>query len=130
MTPDDLRAEMRAFGKVTEGDVERALAVLIDGGAAPHIVAARPIKSESYLGFADAAGRRIAWLHIHFIDVVPEYAPPSAFVPDPWPQSRRVAFPGYFETAAPQRKGNRLKHCQECFNAVDECECSDGPTVY
>jgi len=130
VAPDDLRAEMRAFGKLTEADIERAIAVLIEGGAAPHVVGARPIKSESYLGFADRTGRRIAWLHVHFIDVVPEYTPPSGFVPEPWPQSRRVAFPGYLEAAAPVRKAAGQKHCQECFSPVDACECLDGPTLY
>lgn len=47
---------MRAFAKVSESNIARAVEALVSGGAADHIVEARPIQSAAYLGFGDASG--------------------------------------------------------------------------
>jgi hypothetical protein len=124
MAPDDLRSAMRAFGKVSEANIARAVDALVDSGAAADIVEPRPIQSEGYLGFVDASGRRIAWLHVGHIDVHKDYETPNSFAAAAYGFVRRVAFPGYSESRSPQRQPAASPLCKICHNAPDYCECA------
>jgi hypothetical protein len=118
---------MRAFGKVSEANLERALDALVSSGAASDIVERRPIQSEGYLGFVDASGRRIAWLHVGYIDVHEDYQTPGSFAVDAYSFVRRVAFPGYSESRSRQPRSKLPPLCSVCFNAPDYCECESAP---
>jgi hypothetical protein len=121
----ELRSEiLRNFPRIAAPNVERALAALVDGGAAPRIVAVAPIRSGSYLGMLDGDGKRIAWLHVGHIDIAEAYAPDYAFLSGYHAGASRVPFPGYSESRSPQRRRPTPLPCQMCFNvhAPDE-EC-------
>ena len=128
MAPDELRSAMRAFGKVSEANIGRAVDVLVASGAAADIVEPRPIQSEAYLGFVDSSGRRIAWLHVGHMDVHHDYDTPTSFVVDAYDFVRRVAFPGYSESGSPERHSAAPPLCKVCHNAPDYCECEHSPT--
>lgn len=123
MTHDEIRSAMRGFGKTAPEDIERSIRALVDGGAAAHITAARPITSGSYLGLMGDQGVRIAWLHVGHIDILDEYAPDYAFPSGAYAGISRVAFPGYAESSSPTNVGTTPLPCQVCFNAEPWCEC-------
>lgn len=118
---------MRAFGKVSEANIDRAIEALITSGGAADIVDPRPIRSEGDLGFIDASGRRIAWLHVGHIDVHADYETPSSFTVNAYSFVRRVAFPGYSESKSPQRESTLPPLCSKCHNAPQYCECEPAP---
>jgi len=114
---------MRAFGKVSEANVDCAIDALIASGASADIVEPRPIQSEGYLGFIDASGRRIAWLHVGHLDVHADYETPGSFPIDAYSFVRRVAFPGCSESKSAERRSTLPPLCSGCHNAPDFCEC-------
>ncbi len=118
---------MRAFGKVSEANIDRAVDVLIASGAAADILESRPIQSEAYLGFVDSSGRRIAWLHVGHIDVHHDYDTPTSFTVDAYDFVRRVAFPGYGESGRREHQSAAPPLCKLCHNGPDYCECEDLP---
>lgn len=128
VTPDDLRSAMRAFGKASETNIERALDALVASGAASDITESRPIQSEAYLGFVDASGRRIAWLHVGHIDIHADYQTPGSFAVEAYSFVRRVAFPGYSDRGSPQPRSKLPPQCSQCQNAPEYCECESGPS--
>lgn len=122
MNDIELRSEMLQF-KTSPENIERVVIALVAGGAAPHITAAKPIKSEGYLGFKGDEGRRIAWLHVGHIDIDERFAPDNSFPSGNYPGDVRVAFPGYAESKSPESSTVNPLPCQQCFNAMPYCDC-------
>lgn len=123
MTSDEIREAMLGFDKASSDNVEIAVRALESGGAVAQIVAAKPIRSGSYLGFMGSSGVRVAWLHVGHLDVIDELAPDGAFPSGVYPGISRVAFPGYSEAASSSQVKAGALPCQECFNALPYCEC-------
>lgn len=121
---DELRSEiLRRSPRVTATNVERALAALVDGGAAEHIVSVTPVGSGNFVCFASAAGTRLAWLHESHLDVVDLYAPDYALLSGNYGVSR-VPFPGYSEGTTGTTPPTVDLPCQLCFNVhapSEEC---------
>jgi hypothetical protein len=118
-----LRAEIiRNFPRIDARQVERALAALVDGGAADLVVGMSLDAPGRCLDFCDQSGRRLAWLRVDHLDIVEALAPDYALLDGHAEGIRRVPFPGYGESSSPARERPSGLPCQVCFNFHDSDE--------